>query len=90
MIRALRLRPAAIDTLGIFSVSGEMVPTNQNLKNKIAGFLSLLLPDWSIFLNSQWKREKLRGRRRTPKSYFFKFWFVGTISSETDNILGPN
>ena len=59
MIRAFRLRPAAIDTLGIFSISGEMVPTNQNLKNKNTGFLSLLLPDWSIFLISLWKKDKL-------------------------------
>ena len=38
-----------------------------------------------IFLISQWKREKLRGRRRTPQFYFFRFLFVGTISPETDN-----
>ena len=39
-----------------------------------------------IFLISQWKREKLRGKRRTPQFYFFRFLFVGTISPETENI----
>ena len=43
---------------------------------------------WPIKYNEKMgpiRPEKLRRRRRTPQSYFFRFWFVGTISFEMDN-----
>ena len=70
-------------------------------KNKLAGFassilvdfVSLLIPDWLIFwimdfLDLYWSirhRKWVSRRRRTRQSYFFWFWFIGTICHEYNN-----
>ena len=65
----------------LIPVSGKMVPTNQNLKkkNKIASlsFFQRLIKN----IDQSGNR-----RERNPVTLFFRFWFVGTISPETENI----
>ena len=77
-----------------------MVPTNRNLRKiRLLGsppptdFVSLLIPDWLIFwiidfLDLYWSirhRKWVSRRRRTRQSYFFWFWFIGTICHEYNN-----